>query len=419
MNRLIVVGAGPAGLSLALQLVRAGQAVTLIEANAGFARQFRGDALMPCGLEVLARMGLWQLLEALPQRPLEGWSVWLERRPLFHVAEPMGSLQPCRLVPQGLLLEALLQEAQRHPGLRWLPGQAVRGLIENNGRVQGVELADGQRLEADLVVACDGRGSALRQAAGLELRRSGQGLELLWFTLPAAEGIGPDQADPAVPGFMTLLAGGAIGSACRGARGELQLAWLLERGVPTPRRSPEQWAAALAQLAPEPLAQRLRQGAAQLSAPLRVSVQVGLAPRWCRPGLLLLGDAAHPMSPVRAQGINMALRDSLVAAQELLAAQGARQLDAAAQRVQRRRLPEIRRMQALQSAEARQGALLGHSALLRQAALVASPLAGPLAAQLWRRRQGPLREGLADALPVVPNFDTITPCGGSTSAPLS
>ena len=399
MNRFIVVGAGPAGLSLALQLARAGQAVTLIEAAEGhqFSRAFRGDALMPCGLEALARMGLWPLLEALPHRPLEGWSVWVERRRLFAVPEPMGSLQPCRLVPQADLLEALLREAQRHPGLRWLPGQAVRGVLEA-GRVRGVELANGQQLEADLVVACDGRGSALRQAAGLELRTSGQGLELLWFTLPAADGIGPDQADPAVPGFMTLLAGGAIGSACRGALGELQLAWLLERGQAPPRRSPEQWAAALAQLAPEPLAQRLRQKAAQLSAPQRVSVQVGLAPRWWRPGLLLLGDAAHPMSPVRAQGINMALRDSLVAAQELLAAQGPGQLDGAAARIQRRRLPEIRRMQALQSAEAHQGALLGHSAVLRRAALAASPLAGPIAEQLWRRRQRPLREGLADGL---------------------
>ena len=397
MNRTIVVGAGPAGLSLALQLVRGGQAVTLVEANPDLSRQFRGDALMPSGLEAIARMGLWPLLERLPQRPLEGWGVWLERRQLFAAPEPLGSLQPCRLVPQGALLEALLQEALHHPNLQWLPGQAVRGLLQN-GRVQGVQLADGQHLEADLVVACDGRASTLRGLAGLSLNNSGQGLELLWFTLPAADGIGPDQADPAVPGFMTLLAGGAIGSACRGARGELQLAWLLERGQAPPRRSPEHWAEALAQLAPEPLAQRLRQRAAQLSAPQRVSVQVGLAPRWWRPGLLLLGDAAHPMSPVRAQGINMALRDSLVAAQELLAAQGPEQLDAAAARIQRRRLPEIRRMQALQSAEARQGALLGHNGLLRRAALVASPLAGPLAEQLWRRRQGPLREGLMDAL---------------------
>jgi len=403
MNRLIVVGAGPAGLSLALQLVRAGQAVTLIEANAGFGRQFRGDALMPCGLEALAHMGLWGLLETLPQRTLEGWSVWLERRQLFAVAEPMGSLQPCLLVAQGVLLEALLREAQGHAGLRWLPATAVRGpLIDNStpgaGRIRGVQLADGTALEADLVVACDGRNSPLRQAAGLALRRSGQGLELLWFTLPAAPGVGPDQLDPAVPGFMTLLAGGAIGSACRGAGGELQLAWLLERGHAPGRRSPEAWAEALAGLAPPALAQRLRQMGPQLSEPQRVRVQVGLAPRWSRPGLLLLGDAAHPMSPVRAQGINMALRDSLVAAQELLAADGPAELDAAARRVQRRRLPEIRRMQALQSAEARQGALLGHSGLLRQGALVAAPLAGPLAETLWRRRQRPLREGLAGAL---------------------
>jgi 2-polyprenyl-6-methoxyphenol hydroxylase-like FAD-dependent oxidoreductase len=397
MNRTIVVGAGPAGLTLALQLARGGQAVTLVEANPDLGRQFRGDALMPSGLEAIARMGLWPLLERLPQRPLEGWGVWLERQRLFAAPEPLGSLQPCRLVPQGALLAALLEEALRNPNLQWLPGQAVRGLLQA-GRVQGVQLADGQHLEADLVVACDGRASTLRGLAGLELSSSGQGLELLWFTLPAADGIGPDQADPAVPGFMTLLAGGAIGSACRGARGELQLAWLLERGQAPPRRSPEQWAEALAQLAPEPLAARLRQRGAQLSTPLRVSVQVGLAPRWWRPGLLLLGDAAHPMSPVRAQGINMALRDSLVAAQELLAAQGPAQLDGAAARIQRRRLPEIRRMQALQSAEARQGALLGHSGLLRRAALVASPLAGPLALQLWRRRQGPLRDGLVDAL---------------------
>ena len=50
---------------------------------------------------------------------------------------------------------------------------------------------------------------------------------------------------------------------------------------------------------------------------MRLPVRVGLCPQWQRPGLLLLGDAAHPMSPLRAQGINMALRDALVAARQL------------------------------------------------------------------------------------------------------
>jgi len=41
-------------------------------------------------------------------------------------------------------------------------------------------------------------------------------------------------------------------------------------------------------------------------------------PNWYAPGLLLLGDAVHPMSPIRAQGINMALRDVIVAANHLV-----------------------------------------------------------------------------------------------------
>jgi len=142
VNRFVVVGAGPAGLSLALQLARAGHPVALVEASRQFSRQFRGDALMPCGQEALARMGLSDLVAGLPQRPLAGWSVWVNGRKLFAVAEPMGSLQPCRLVPQQLLLEALLAEALQEPHLQWHPGQAMKRLQRSRGRICGVELAE-------------------------------------------------------------------------------------------------------------------------------------------------------------------------------------------------------------------------------------------------------------------------------------
>jgi 2-polyprenyl-6-methoxyphenol hydroxylase-like FAD-dependent oxidoreductase len=144
----------------------------------------------------------------------------------------------------------------------------------------------------------------------------------------------------------------------------------------------------------------VRARAGELQGPLRVSVQVGLAERWHQPGLLLLGDAAHPMSPVRAQGINMALRDSLVAA-SLLSGAEPKELDLAAAAVEQQRLPEIRRMQDLQSAEARQGHLVGHSALLRALLARGSALLGPVAQRVWQARQTPLREGLAGALPAA------------------
>ncbi len=402
---VVVVGAGPAGSTLALQLARAGVPVTLVEARTGFARQFRGDALMPSGLEALARLGLWDLLERLPRRALDGWSIWVEGRELFRVAEPLGSLQPCTLVRQQDLLEAVLAEAQRLPGLQWRSGVAVTGLLREGERVVGVRLADGEELPAALVVAADGRDSQLRQQAGLALHRPTAPIDVLWFRLPG---------HPLLEGrndFLTLVAGGAIASAFAGADGLLQIGWVVAPGEPQPQLEAAAWCERFAALAPPWLAEHCRRSALALQGPLRLRVQVGLAPRWWQPGLLLLGDAAHPMSPVRAQGINMALRDSLVAADALIplwhAPGGAgaagpapvrELLDRALAAIQARRDPEIRHMQKLQAAEARQGRLIAHNALLRQLLAAGAPMLGPLAQASWLRRQRPLREGLAGSL---------------------
>jgi 2-polyprenyl-6-methoxyphenol hydroxylase-like FAD-dependent oxidoreductase len=397
MNRFVVVGAGPAGLSLAYLLSSSCHAVTLVDSTTSFRRQFRGDALMPCGLEALSHMGLSSLLAELPQRPLQGWSVWLEGRPLFQANEPMGSLQPCTLVPQAQLLEALLERALQQPSLQWLPGRSVQRLLHDDtpeARIRGVQLSDGQCLQANLVVGCDGRQSLVRRQAGLKLRNKAPGLDLLWFELPGPLPSGHWEC------FNTLVAGGAIGSACLGANGSLQLAWLLQPGAAVPKHEPAGWARRLAALMPAPMAAVFLEHADRLQGPRRVSVEVGLVECWHRPGLLLLGDAAHPMSPVRAQGINMALRDSLVAA-HWLGRSSAAELDHAAMQVERLRRPEIERMQRLQQSEASQGHRIGNSALLRHSLARLSPVLGPLAQRVWMQRQKPLRQGLAGALPAA------------------
>ena len=69
--------------------------------------------------------------------------------------------------------------------------------------------------------------------------------------------------------------------------------------------------------------------------------------------MLLIGDAAHTMSPVGGQGLNVALRDAIVAANQLVPALRAgadpAALDAAARRVEAERLPEIAAVQRLQA----------------------------------------------------------------------
>lgn len=392
-NRLIVVGAGPAGLSLALQLSRAGLPVTLLEASTGFSRQFRGDGLMPSGLEALARMGLWSVVEGLPQRALHSWEVVVEGRRLFEALEPMGNLQPARLLAQSALLEALLEQAQAQPSFSWQPGSRVQELLWQGERVVGVRLSDGRTLDGALVVGCDGRQSSVRQGAGLTLAPQGTPLEVLWFQLPAHPALLERNR------FLTLVAGGCIASVTAGVDGQLQLGWVLSAEQ---RQGPS--AKTLARLAPAWLADHIQRHAACLEQPLRLSAPVGFAPRWHRPGVLLLGDAAHPMSPVRAQGINLALRDSLVAASLLQQAwdQGQDAREACCRQIQALRSPEVRRMQTLQRAEAHQGHLLAGTPGLSRLAAALSPLLGPVAAASWRRRQAELRLGRPLDLPPAP-----------------
>ncbi len=394
----MVVGAGPAGASLSLLLARRGLPVDLIDATGRGGRPFRGEGLMPSGLAALAAMGLQPLPKAVAQRPLAAWSFFLDGQLLFEAAEPMGSPVPCTLIDQDTLLQELLGQAGRLPGFRFHAGQAATDLLERDGRIAGVRLADGTGLEADLVVACDGRDSLLRRKAELALESAPSPLDVLWFRLepPGAEAL-VRWLDGR---FVTVV--GAAGSYALfpSARGGVQLGWAIApepmAQAPTPA-SPGAWLALWARDAPEPLARLLRAlAAAAVMGPVRLPVRVGLCPRWQRPGLLLLGDAAHPMSPLRAQGINMALRDALVAARHLapaLRAGGPAAIDAAAAAISAERLPEIRRIQQLQQQEAHRADLLRRRHRLRGLLARTARWSGPLLERRWRASQRELRNG--------------------------
>ena len=393
-----MVGAGPAGAGLALLLARRGLRVDLIDATARGGRPFRGEGLMPGGLEALAAMGLEPLPAAVAQRPLTAWSFFLDGECLFEAAEPMDSPVPCTLIDQDSLLQELLNQAARQPGFRFHDGPAATDLLLRDGRVAGVRLADGSGLEAALVVACDGRDSLLRRKAELALEIAPSPLDVLWFRLeaPGAEALVGWLAGR----FVTVV--GAAGSYALfpSARGGVQLGWAIapERAAqsanPTSSRA---WLELWARDAPEPLAQQLRALAeATVQGPVRLPVRVGLCPQWQRPGLLLLGDAAHPMSPLRAQGINMALRDAVVAARHLgpaLLAGGPAAIDAATAAIAAARLPEIRRIQQLQQQEAHRADLLRRQHLLRGLLARTARWCGPLLERRWRATQRELRNG--------------------------
>jgi 2-polyprenyl-6-methoxyphenol hydroxylase-like FAD-dependent oxidoreductase len=197
--------------------------------------------------------------------------------------------------------------------------------------------------------------------------------------------------------FVTVVGATASFALFETTSGAVQLGWAFDPagGVPAP---PEGWQEAWAANGPAELAPLLRRVPDQeVEGPVRLPVRIGCASRWHRPGLLLLGDAAHPMSPVRAQGINMALRDALVAGERLLPALRAgtaAAIDRALPQVEADRRREIRTIQTLQQQEVARGDLLRRHGWIRRSLARTAAWSGPLLARRWVGEQHLLRHGL-------------------------
>ena len=79
---VLIVGAGPAGAVLSYLLSREGIPVTLIERHHDFDREFRGEILMPSGIEPFTQMGLEKQLNAVPHVKLDGVEFYANQKRL-------------------------------------------------------------------------------------------------------------------------------------------------------------------------------------------------------------------------------------------------------------------------------------------------------------------------------------------------
>jgi 2-polyprenyl-6-methoxyphenol hydroxylase-like FAD-dependent oxidoreductase len=370
-----IVGGGPAGAVLALLLARQGVAVTLLEAHHDFEREFRGDTIHPSVMEILDEIGLAERLLQLPHTKLSAAAVRTATE-TFSLPLLFGKTKFPYIVvmAQARFLDFITTEAAQYPNFRLLLGAPVTALLEEDGMVCGVRYGgsgEEHTLRAALVVAADGRFSRIRKLAGLTPIKTAPPIDILWLRLPRQE------ADPLAN--LDARIGAGLFAVLINRFDYWQVGCVIPKGGYQQLRAAglEAFRQALARAVPE-VADRVEvlQTWQQISV---LSVESSRLRHWYKPGLLLIGDAAHVMSPAGGVGINYAIADAVVAANVLgakLRSGTALQVVDLAE-VQRQREIPTRFIQAIQG--------LMQRAVLARAARMDEVFAPPLAVKLLLR----------------------------------
>ena len=340
-----IAGGGPAGMVLGYLLARAGIEVTVLEKHADFLRDFRGDTVHPSTLQIIQDCGLWSAFEALPQQREQILSAKIGSR--FQPVIDFRGLEPfdyLAFVPQWHFLDLFADAGAGLPDFDLRMGHEVTGLIREGDQIRGVHATTGDgvtEIRAALVIGADGRDSRLRAASGLPVRAFGAPMDALWFRLSKGdESLDATQAVVGAGHMLVLI-----------DRSDYwQAALVVPKGADRDlRQQPiEVLHELVARTAPEMGANV--HAIESWDAVKTLAVQVNRLRRWSRPGLLMIGDAAHAMSPIGGVGINLAIQDAVATANRVvpIIQAGRTPTEAELDRVRRRRLLPTALVQAFQ-----------------------------------------------------------------------
>ena len=341
-----IVGGGPGGAVLALMLARQHIPVMLLEAHDDFDRDFRGDTIHPSVMEIMSDLGLADRLLKLPHTRISQLTFSSPTGPIT-----VGDFRRLKtrfpfimMLPQARFLQFITDEAKGYESFQLLMGASAQELIIEDEVVRGVRYRSDRgwhEVRALLTVGADGRSSRLRRMAGLEAKKTSPPMDVVWFRLPR-------KAEDPEGAFARIGRGHILVRLDR--TDQWQIAYLIpkggwqrvhENGLAAFRRS-------VAEVLPEfPERVEHLQDWKQVSV---LSVESSYCPRWYRPGLLLIGDAAHVMSPVGGVGINYAIQDAVAAANVLSRPLKSMHLETGdLQRVQRERAWPTKFIQTLQA----------------------------------------------------------------------
>lgn len=318
-RQIIVAGAGIAGLTAALAFARRGFSVDVFERSESLVEVGAGLQLSPNATRILDRLGVLEFL--LPKAVRPSGVMLRDARTLSQLARvPLGDSAeqrwgaPYLVAHRADLQSALLEAVARQPTIRLVTGANVRGLKPSAPGVSVTVDRSGsiEQTEGLLLVGADGVWSAVRGMLGSmnEGRFTG---ELAWRAVIDADseigqafaGIGATDAVNAFlhSGFHLIaypVRGGAAFNLVAFTRGQrIAEGWSGAADAAILERAMRHTAPALTRLA--------RDAGPWTAWPIHT---VRPQTPWTAPGVALIGDAAHAMTPFAAQGAAMAIEDA-------------------------------------------------------------------------------------------------------------
>jgi 2-octaprenyl-6-methoxyphenol hydroxylase len=308
---VVIVGGGPAGLTAGIALASAGVETVLV-ADGSSGPDHRTTALLAGSVTALTTLGVWEHCHAhgaalRTMRIVDDTARLLRAPEVCFAASEIGLDSFGHNIENRFLLAALSTRARGLAALTRIEDEAVRVDITSQGVT--VHLKNGSAVTARLAIGADGRRSLCRAAAGIDTRRRGYAQTALTCNLRHSRPHHDTSTEfhtESGPFTLVPLPGSRSSLVC-----------VIEPAD----------VARLAALADAELAREIERRSHAVLGKIEIEPGRGVFPlaletaaRTAARRVVLIGEAAHVIPPIGAQGLNLGLRDAATIAELVVAA---------------------------------------------------------------------------------------------------